>query len=438
MKINNFIKMAFNNLKKRRLRTILNSIAIAIGTSLLVVMLGLGVGTQSYVWEEIKKYDLFNEILVSSEEESKTSVSFNISVGEESKKENIKEEKKVENKITKEIVEKFKKIEGVELVRPVILTNVNEIKIKEDVNISGVTVIGYDPNFDALWYKGNGRVSPILEGRELTKEDKNEILIGEKLLKSMGIKDYKDLVNKDVELVVNNPIYKTEIREKVKIVGIVKENTGYSDGIVVPIDLAVKFKEFQFGEKNYLEKYGYDLVYVRAKSFKESEKIVKEIRKLGFSASTFEEALKELEKYFNIFKAILGGFGVIVLITASIGVMNTMIMAVYERTKFVGLLRAIGASKKDIRNIFLVEAGTIGFLGGVLGVIIGLLLNQAINLFINYMLIKDSSKFVNIFSAPPSLVIGIMVFTVLLSAFSGLYPAIRASKLDPVEALRYE
>lgn len=429
MKIFNFIKLSFKNLKKRRLRMILNMLAIGIGTTLIMVMLGFGFGTQNYLIEEIKKYDMFNEISVVPFKKS-DNVKIETSTGE------IIEKRELNKKITKDDVRAFKNIKGVSAVRATVEVVFNEIRMNGK-NLNFVTGLGYDRDFD-LWFD-NGKDKRIILGREISGKDSKEVLIGEKLFEIMKIKNYKELLDKEVELIVVNPnMPNLPLKEKVKIVGIINGKSIFSDVIVMPLDLAIKFKEYYLGDENYFEKYGYEAVYVRAESFREVKDIAKKIKDMGFTATTFQEALDDLNKYFRIFQGILGGFGAIVLFVAGLGVMNTMIMAVYERVKFIGLLRALGASQKDVRNLFLVESGCLGFLGGLLGVLIGSGFNYLLNLFINKALIKDSSKFVRIFSVSPSLILGVILFSVVLSCIAGFYPARRASKLDPVEALRYE
>ncbi len=430
MKLIDFIKLSFKNLKKRRLRMALNILAIGIGTILIMVMLGLGFGTQSYLIEEVKKYDMFNELsVVPFRKSSNVNVSFGVSTEGEVKKE-------LNKKITKEDVRIFKNIKGVSWVSAVVEVILSEVRINNK-KLAFVYGFGYDKDFD-LWFE-KGKDKRIIWGRDISKENAKEILIGEKLLKMMKIDNYKDLLEREVELSVVNPTMPNlPLREKAKIVGIIGEKSLFSDTIVMPLDLAVKLKEYSVGDENYFEKYGYEVVYIRAESFREVEEIAKKIKDMGFTVNTFKEALDELNKYFRIFQGILGGFGIIVLFVAGIGVMNTMIMAIYERVKFIGLLRALGASKKDIRNLYLVESGCLGFLGGFFGIFMGWFLNNLLNFALNKMLIKDSSTFVKIFYVPLPLITAILLLVIVLSAVAGLYPAVRASRLDPVEALRYE
>jgi putative ABC transport system permease protein len=125
-------------------------------------------------------------------------------------------------------------------------------------------------------------------------------------------------------------------------------------------------------------------------------------------------------------------------VVAAIGVVNTMVMAILERTREIGVMRAIGAKRSTVRSLFTFEASILGFLGGVIGVGIGYGLTRVANIFVNKQLASNSVKVHNIITLPLWLILTVIGISTLIGLLAGLYPAARAAKLDPVEALRYE
>jgi ABC-type antimicrobial peptide transport system permease subunit len=135
---------------------------------------------------------------------------------------------------------------------------------------------------------------------------------------------------------------------------------------------------------------------------------------------------------------VLGGIGGIALAVAAIGVVNTMIMAILERTREIGVMRAVGAKRGTVSRLFTIEASLLGFWGGVLGVAVGYGLASLANVFINKQLASNGLQARNIITLPPWLIITVIIITTVIGMLAGLYPARRAAKLDPVEALHYE
>jgi len=129
---------------------------------------------------------------------------------------------------------------------------------------------------------------------------------------------------------------------------------------------------------------------------------------------------------------LLAGIAGIALVVAGIGIANTMFMSVVERTRVIGIMKAIGATKRNIYEIFLMEAGLIGFFGGLLGAVIGIGLSQVVG-------IAARSFGLDVVTVvTPELFFGGIGFSVAIAVFFGFLPARRASKLSPIEALRYE
>ena len=134
----------------------------------------------------------------------------------------------------------------------------------------------------------------------------------------------------------------------------------------------------------------------------------------------------------------LGIFGSLALAVASIGIVNTLVMAILERRREIGILKAIGASDMDVKRLFFAEAGVMGAFGGVLGVALGWAIGRVINLGTNIYLRRQDMAPEQIWFVPWWLVGGALGFAIVVSLLSGLYPAARAARLDPVQALRYE
>jgi putative ABC transport system permease protein len=153
-----------------------------------------------------------------------------------------------------------------------------------------------------------------------------------------------------------------------------------------------------------------------------------------FKVSTSEQLLESFNTIFNVVQVIIIGIAAISLIVGAVGIMNTMYTAVLERTKEIGIMKAIGAKNSEIMVLFLIESGLLGLVGGVIGVILGYIMGKAAEVIANQML---GSSLLKLYF-PPELIIGALLFSFVIGALSGMVPARQASHLRPVDALRYE
>ena len=189
---------------------------------------------------------------------------------------------------------------------------------------------------------------------------------------------------------------------------------------------------------NTANKTTYPSLSVRAKSPSQVETLEASIKAMGFAAFSLLDASKSLRTFFSVFDLLLGIFGSLALAVATLGIVNTLVMAILERRREIGVLKALGAADSDVQQLFFVEAGVMGLFGGFLGVLFGWLLGRAITFGTNVYLKRQNLNPIELSSVPWWLVIAAIVFAILVSLAAGLYPASRAAKLNPVDALRYE
>jgi putative ABC transport system permease protein len=182
----------------------------------------------------------------------------------------------------------------------------------------------------------------------------------------------------------------------------------------------------------------YTTVEVHVKSPTQVQPVEDAIKKMGFNTFSIVDATRSLRQFFAVLDLFLGIFGSLALAVASIGIINTLVMAILERRREIGIMKAIGASDGDVKGLFFAEAGVMGVFGGVVGVALGWSIGRVINLGTNVYLKRQHFPPEQIWFVPWWLVIGAIAFAIVVSLLSGLYPASRAARLDPVQALRYE
>ena len=184
---------------------------------------------------------------------------------------------------------------------------------------------------------------------------------------------------------------------------------------------------------------GYDSAVVRVTDPVELTEVRKRITELGFGSFSIVDELDQIRTVFLIIDSVLGLLGGISLLVASFGIANTMIMSILERTREIGIMKAIGAEDREIKLIFFVEAAVIGIFGGVIGVLMAWGIDALANrLAYRFILKPQGASFVDFFSLPPYLSLGAILFALLVSILAALYPAARAARIDPVRALRHD
>ena len=448
MKMRDLTELAARNLREAVLRNSLTTMGIGVGVASLVAILSLGVGLQDLVSQRLTSSGLFNAVIVTSRIDGRGG--FGRGRGGPNDGVNTSAPARpLDESARKE----FAQIPNVTEVYPEVRFP-TEIRYKETpypTMLAGVP----QSSKDAGAYDG-------IQGSFFSAPDAHEAILQIELAKQLS-DNPASLVGQDVSVNYNErqalaPSADGGIsggfsvvphEEKLRIVGIINTEPATGAGgfgqvrLMIPMQVAENLQAVQAndlrsvlgasnGRANYMS------LTVKVNDPAEVQTVEDTIKSRGFGAFSLLDASKNLALVFKVFDAFFGSFGGLALVVASLGIVNTLVMAILERRREIGILKALGASDGDVKMLFFTEAGCMGLLGGVVGVVLGWGIGRAINFGANTYLHRQNLPSANLTSVPIWLVAAAIAISIAVSLVAGLYPASRAAKLNPVEALRYE
>ncbi|MBV9625613.1 MAG: ABC transporter permease [Acidobacteria bacterium] len=452
MKLSDSLDLAASNLRQSMLRNSLTTIGVAVGVASLVAMLSLGVGLQRLASRRLKTSGLFDTVVVSSRRDLR---SFN-------REQEIKGPSPLDSPDLDEAARhRIEKLPGVLEAYPD-QRLVTELRFGTKPHLTMVAGLPFSAKDNDGFEGMQGRFffSPTAPEAVLQKNFAAELLDRPSGKGEVTAADVagpllgRQLVMRFAERTAANAgaesvSYSVVSRElPLTIVGVTDLDPDSLRGagrarVFVPEALleslhTVESFDSRDASRATSGRLLYTTLIARVAGTGKVDGVEQAIRKMGFNTFSILDATKSLRRFFTILDLFLGIFGSLALTVASIGIINTLVMAILERRREIGIMKALGASDQDVRGLFFAEAGAMGLLGGVLGVGLGWLIGRAINLGTNIYLARQGFPAERIWTMPGWLVGFSVVFAFLVSLMSGLYPAARAARLDPVQALRYE
>jgi putative ABC transport system permease protein len=299
--------------------------------------------------------------------------------------------------------------------------------------------------------RGEGAFQSIPYGRFFESDTESACMLSLDFAKRINDKAPATLVGQELTLgYPSAPGMMRRAEVKCRIIGIVERETGPFgasgglSGLMVPLRKAKEIYDNSMATAQVLMRdpsktmRPYPSAVVKVTSPQVTQEVEAQIKKLGFSAFSLNDALQGAKRGFIILDIVLSLIGSIALAVSALGIMNTMVMSILERTREIGIMKAIGGSDGDIRRIFLIEASAIGFFGGIAGVLLGWLVGRIINIGANFYIEQQGGTAGNLFSLPFWLIGGAIGFSIAISLMAGSYPAARAARLDPIQALRHD
>jgi putative ABC transport system permease protein len=468
LKIPDLTELALRNLRESLLRNSLTTIGISVGVASLVAMLSLGTGLQQLFSRRLAKSGLFDTVLVSSRRELR-------GMGrEEERKGPTPGESRVLDEAARLEIERLPNVtEAYPDIR-----FVTELRYEDKPHLTMISALPQSAKSNDAFDGMQGTFfSADAEPAVILQKSFAEELLGKTpplgAVEPSVVELAKPLLGKELTMryaqrqtapatqtplasdsaAANDGItgaaYSVVSREqKLRIVGISDLDPESMRGpmrakVFLPLKLAESLHVMQPTDLREISRAAsdqpvYSSISVRVKNPAQVQGVEDAIKKMGFTTFSILDASNSLRQVFRVLYAFLGIFGSLALTVASIGIVNTLVMAILERRREIGIMKAIGASDGDVKKLFFAEAGAMGILGGIVGVVLGWAIGQIINFGINIYLKSQSVPPEHFWAVPLWLVVFSIIFAFLVSLVSGLYPASRAAKLDPVQALRYE
>ena len=447
MKFRDLSDLAFRNLREAVLRNSLTTLGVAVGVASLVAMLSLGVGLQQLASSRLAKSGLFDSIFVTPRTSLRRPAAGPPATRTpDAKARPLDADARAEISLLPNVIEVYPQIRFFTEVRydgKPFATMV--AGLPESSKASGA--------FDGMqgsFFSSPNADEAILQA-ELAKElnPQPSALIGKDLI--LRYAERQSLPAQPGDSAGNSGGFSVIPKDKhLRIIGVVETEPasgfgGFPSGrLLIPLPLAETLRAAQVNDLRDIlrdsssDKPTYSSLTVRVQSPSLVEATEAKLKDLGFSAFSLLDASKSLRIFFSVFDLLLGIFGSLALAVATLGIINTLVMAILERRREIGVLKALGAADRDVKELFFVEAGVMGLFGGVLGTLLGWLIGRSLTLGTNLYLHRQNLPGVDISSVPWWLVLFGIGFAVLVSLAAGLYPASRAARLDPVQALRYE
>ncbi|MGR6835228.1 ABC transporter permease [Syntrophomonas erecta] len=443
-------KMSITNLFRRKTRTILTVLGVVIGTSSIIIMLSLGVAMDQNFKEQLSQMGSLNIIEVHEGYEG-----YNPGP--------VSPSKDGEVRLDDQAVARFESIPGVEAVMP---EKTAYVRIAAGKLVGDIPVTGIRPELlPAFDFE-------VEEGRLLQAADKEAIIFGKQVAYNFfnprlhqrefnygpdpSAPPQVNLINNNL-LLTSDMTYgerrRTNPDDKhkpprpypVKGVGILKESNSEKDyraymnmsylGEISTENINNQADDRE--RRRRMNENGYETIKIKVPDIHQVQTVQEQVKSMGYQTHSLTDILESMKKTSRTIQAILGGIGAVSLLVAAIGITNTMIMSIYERTREIGIIKVLGADIADIKRIFLLEAGLIGFGGGLLGLAISYLvslgLNQAAAHFMGGMGPPGQISVIS-----PVLALSAVAFATLVGIISGYSPARRAMNLSALDAIRNE
>jgi ABC-type antimicrobial peptide transport system permease subunit len=469
VKIPDLAELALRNLRESLLRNSLTTIGISVGVASLVAMLSLGIGLQQLASRRLVKSGLFDTVVVSSRRDLRGR-----DRDEERNAPTPGESRVLDESARQEIEHLPNVLEAYPDIR-----FITELRYEDKPHLTMISALPSSAKsndaFEGMqghFFSADTAPEVILQktfaeellgktparGVDETKvADLAKPLLGKELTMRYAQRAagpaQPSLPNSDATTSdarnLDAASYSVVSREqKLTIVGVADLDPESMRGptrakVFLPLKLAESLHVMQPTDLREISRAAsnqpvYSSISVRVKNPTQVQVVEDAIKKMGFNTFSLLDASQSLRTFFRVLDLFLLIFGSLALAVASIGIVNTLVMAILERRREIGIMKAIGASDGDVKKLFFAEAGAMGIVGGIAGVALGWAIGRIINLGTNVYLRRESLTPDNFWSVPWWLVAVAIGFSFLVSLISGLYPAGRAAKLDPVQALRYE
>ncbi len=455
MGIRDLLRLVLSNLKRMKARVAMTAIGVIIGTAAVVVLVSLGAGLQKLATESLYGMGGLDELMVRNDSYW-GAVEVKPGGGTQPQQQTLV--------LDDDVLKRIRQMEGVVAVTPFL-----------DVMMMGPLKLDRQEGWGQIYGVEMNEFTKIIKLKRGTLElYRGQVIIGtmvpenfvpwEQRMESEknGTPPPKppEMLGKIVQMTQYSynegdmaPV--ESVVARLEVVGELQpQGYMYDYSIFMPLKEAQRLNQRMNAalppEAQSAARKGYSQALIKVQNPNQAPAIEQQIKDMGFAVQSDRQQLESINRFFLVIQAVLGGIGAVALLVAAFGIANTMVMAIYERTREIGLMKAVGATNQDVMSVFLSEAGSIGFLGGVGGVLLASGVNAVINVAGQSLISQGGNGFIGaspamgeqtaraLTATPLWLPIFAILFATLIGVVSGVYPAIRAAALSPIHALKYE